>query len=316
MTISTIARRSLTVAAAVFAGPLASAPAFAGDLPRTYVIAAEADVFPEGIAVTGDGTIYVTSSGTGAVYRGNFRDPRLNAFLPAGGDGRTAAAGVRVDAYGRLFVAGWSTGTLFVYSPGGHLLAARPAPDPAALLNDLAITGDAVYVTDSATGTLWRAALRGATVGPLTAWVPPARFPAPPQFLNGIVAGRDGRVALVSDQGTEQLLRVDLATRTVTTVATTGATLAGDGLLLEGDRLSAVVNFPNPRGSGYLFAVRQAILGPDLRTAAVVAESPAVSEAQTPTTVARDRGRLLWVNSQLAAPAPAPPYTVTQVGGA
>ncbi|MEU7849134.1 hypothetical protein [Micromonospora parva] len=37
--------------------------------------------------------------------------------------------------------------------------------------------------------------------------------------------------------------------------------------------------------------------------------------AQSPTALVRDAGRLLWVNSQVNAPAPAPPFTVTPVPG-
>jgi hypothetical protein len=155
--------------------------------PTTYVVSDEPGVLPEGISVSPDGTMYVTSAGTGTVYRGNTRRPTMDLFLPAGTDGRTQAAGVHTDERGRLFIAGYSTSALFVYNPDGTLAAKRVAPVAGAALNDLVITDDAVYVTDSATGILWRAALRGSQVGALTAWLQPSDFPVRPGFLNGIV---------------------------------------------------------------------------------------------------------------------------------
>ncbi len=294
---------------------LASSPAaHAHALPTTYVVSTGSGIVPEGIAVTATGTIYVTSNGTGAVYRGDVHQARLRPFLPAGGDGRTQAAGIHLDRYGRIFVAGYGTGTLFVYREDGTLLAARPAPVAGAALNDLAFTADAVYVTDSATGILWRAALTATTVGPLTAWLDPSAFPSAPGFLNGIVTTVDGRLALVADQGTNVLFRVDLATRSATEVALAGGTMGADGLLLEGSRLYGTVNFPDPAG-GDDFVVRLAVLNPAYTAGTVTAQSGAEGDAQTPTTLARDHGRLLWVNSQIASPTPGPPWTVTEVPG-
>ncbi|MGC5017904.1 SMP-30/gluconolactonase/LRE family protein [Micromonospora sp. DT47] len=286
--------------------------------PNTYVVSREPGVLPEGIAVTRDGTMYVTSVGTGAVYRGDTRERVMRPFLPAGSDGRTHAAGVHVDRLGRLFIAGYDTATLFVHAPDGRLLAKRVAAAGAAL-NDLVITDDAVYVTDSTSGVLWRAAIDGGEVGDLTPWITPAAFPAAPGFLNGIVATADGRVALVADQGTgepgtERLWRVDLRDRTVTAVEVTGGQMGADGLLLDGDRLYGVVNFPDGRG-GWSFAVNLAVLDPDRRTARVVRQSHPAGLEQSPTTLARDADRLLWVNSQLNAATPTPPFTVTQVPG-
>ncbi|PTA46647.1 SMP-30/gluconolactonase/LRE family protein [Micromonospora sp. RP3T] len=286
-------------------------PAPASLRPDTYLVSAEPGVMPEGLTVTPAGTMYVTSSATGAVYRGDIRRDRLRPFLPAGSDGRTSAAGIRVDHRGRIFVAGWATGALFVYAPDGALLARRDAA-PGAALNDLAVTADAVYVTDSATGTVWRAALDGGRVGALDPWVRPGDFPAAPVFLNGIVADPPGRLALVAEQGGERLYRVDLTTRSVTEVEVTGGRMGADGLLLEGNRLYGVVNEPDGVG-GTQFVVNLARLDDGLRTARVLDRSRPVGTDRSPTSVARDAGRLLWVDSQLFAATPSPPFTVTEV---
>lgn len=311
-------RRTLAATTAALALLAVPGPVLAADArPDTYLVSRDPVVRPEGIAVTPDGTVYVTSVTTGAVYRGNTGQPGLRPFLPPGGDGRTSAAGVHADHRGRLFVAGWDTGTLFVHAPDGRLLARRTAPGAA--LNDLALTRDAVYVTDSATGTLWRAPLDGAAVGGLVPWLAATDFPTAPGFLNGIVVTACGRLALVADQGTgepgtERLWRVDLAARTVTEVAVTGGQLGADGLLLEEDRLYGVVNAPDGRG-GWRFTVDLALLAADRRSARLIGRSDPAGLAESPTTLARDGDRLLWVNSQLNAAAPAPPFTVTRVTG-
>ncbi|MET7803229.1 SMP-30/gluconolactonase/LRE family protein [Micromonospora chersina] len=307
------ATAGLAVLATTVPGPAIAASPH----PDTYLVSRDPEVRPEGIAVARDGTMYVTSVSTGAVYRGHTARPELRPFLPAGGDGRSAVAGVHLDRQGRIFVAGWDTGALFVHAPNGTLLARRDAAGAA--LNDLAVTTDAVYVTDSATGTVWRAPLAGGRVGDLVPWLTAADFPAAPGFLNGIVVTGDGRLVLVADQGTgeagtERLWRVDLAGRTVTAVDVAGGQLGADGLLLEGDLLYGVVNFPDGAG-GWRFAVNLARLDADRRTARVVRQSASVGLAESPTTIARDGDRLLWVNSQLNAAAPSPPFTVTRVRG-
>lgn len=308
---------TITAALAVLAGAAPGPTLAATGRPDTYLVSREPGTLPEGIAVAPDGTMYVTSVATGVVYRGHTGRAELRPFLPAGGDGRTAAAGVHLDRRGRIFVAGWDTGALFVHATDGRLLARRVAPGAA--LNDLAVTADAVYVTDSATGTVWRASLAGDRIGQLVPWLTEADFPAAPGFLNGIVVTPDGRLALVADQGTgepgsERLWRVDLSGRTATPVEVTGGHLGADGLLIEGERLYGVVNFPDGEG-GWHVAVNLALLDADRRTARVVGQSRPAGLAQSPTTIARDGDRLLWVNSQLNAAAPTPPFTVTPVPG-
>jgi sugar lactone lactonase YvrE len=290
--------------------------------PSTYVVSQEPGVLPESISVSRDGTMYVTSFGTGAVYRGNTRDPHMTLFLPAGSDGRTHAAGVEVDKGGRLFIASWDVRTLFVYNPDGSLAAKRVAPDSRAALNDLVVTDDAVYVTDSATGILWRATVDGLSIGELTQWLVPSDFPRIPGFMNGIVATPDNRLLLIGDSttgsgepGDAHIYRVDVRDRSATEVAVSAGYLGTpDGLLLEGDRLYANVNFPDGQGS-WTYAVNLAVLNPDKTAMKVIQRSGTAPRSQAPTAIARDVNRLLWVNSQFGGNPPAPPFTVTQVPG-
>lgn len=107
---------------------------------------------------------------------------------------------------------------------------------------------------------------------------------------------------------------MDLVARSATVVTVAGEQLGADGLLLDGDRLYAVVNVPDGAG-GWSFAVNLALLDADRRTARVVRRSGTAGLDRSPTTIARDADRLLWVNSQLNATAPMPPFTVTEVPG-
>lgn len=279
--------------------------------PSTYVVSEQPGDTPEGIEVTPDGTIYVTSVGSGAVYRGSVRSPRLKPFLAAGSDGRTSATGVHVDRWGRVLVAGASTSKLYLYDARGQLLAARTAQE-GSFLNDFAFTADAVYVTDSAHNQIWRASLTAQGLGELEPWLTRDKISPTPYFLNGIVATPDGRTLLVGEQGQDLTYRVDIQTATAKPVEVTGANgiLSGDGYLLEGQHLYAVYN-----AGGGRYVTRLARLDSTWSAAEVVADSAPGAAGSTPTTVARDRGRLLWVNSQLDVAPGTPPYTVSVVPG-
>jgi sugar lactone lactonase YvrE len=277
----------------------------------TYVVSEQPGDTPEGIEVTPDGTIYVTSVGSGAVYRGSVRSPRLKPFLAAGSDGRTSATGVHVDRWGRVLVAGASTSKLYLYDARGRLLAARTAQE-GSFLNDFAFTADAVYVTDSAHNQIWRASLTLQGLGELKPWLTRDKISPKPYFLNGIVTTPDGRTLLVGEQGQDLTYRVDIRTATAKPVEVTGANgiLSGDGYLLEGHHLYAVYN-----AGGGRYVTRLAQLDSTWSKAEVIADSAPGAAGSTPTTVARDRGRLLWVNSQLDVAPGTPPYTVSVVPG-
>ncbi|MEV0287081.1 MULTISPECIES: superoxide dismutase [unclassified Kribbella] len=275
--------------------------------PTEYVVSTTPGETLEGIEVTRDGMIYVTSVGTGAVYRGSTRNPRLKPFLPAGKDGRTSATGVHVDRWGRVLVAGASTSKLFLYDATGKLLAVRKAAD-GSFLNDFTFAGDAVYVTDSAHNQIWRAPLTRHGLGELEPWLTRDKIQPTPYFLNGIVT--DGKTLLVGEQGQDVTYRIDLHTKQVSTLEVSNGILSGDGYLLEGHRLYAVYN-----AGGGKYVARLAVLDRDLTKATIVADSEPGAPGATPTTIARDRGRLLWVNSQLDVAPGIPPYTVSVVPG-
>ena len=313
---TTLSRTALAGLATLGLAASIAGPAHAAEAPRpdSYVVSTTSGEHLEGIEVTRHGTMYVTSVATGAIYTGTTHSPnRLRPFSPAGADGRTSATGIHVDRWGRVLVAGASTGTFYVYDAAGHLLQTRHVPLPGdSFLNDFAFTRDAVYITDSGSGTVYRASLDAHGVGPLEPVVRADDFTPRASFLNGIGVTPDQKHLIVSDWGIDVTHRVDLATRTTTPIRVEGGQVLGaDGLLLRG-RTAYAVQADWDRERSWVRTVR---FDASFSTAKVINDSPEVGFDQSPTTVAYDRGRLLWVNSQLNAAAPKAPFTVSEVPG-
>ncbi|MFF9193911.1 hypothetical protein ACF09L_01765 [Streptomyces sp. NPDC014779] len=289
----------------------APAPAAARELPDRYVVSREAGVLPEGITVTPDGTLYVSSDGLGTLYRGRIDTPDLAPFPARGVADRASTLGVHTDRRGRVLSVGGAT--LTVHDRHGRLLARRTAEDGplgAPHLNDLVVTDDAVYVTDWANPVIHRAELRGSTVGPLEPWLDIRSawpgFPDRYWLLNGIVADETGSTLLVASNGTEAVWRVGTADRQVERLDLGDQSFGADGMVLRGRTLYAVLNYGAPHG------VYIAKLDPDLRSGTVthrLTDGP----FDLPTTLARHGCRLYVVNSQLDEPPGRPPYTVSAI---
>ncbi len=291
------------------AEPAPAALGPAGAVPDRYVLPGDA-VFPEGVATRpGTDEFFVTSTTDGTVFRGRLGRERASVFLPAGGDGRTNAVGIRATR-DRLVVAGGATGRIFVYDLRTRRLLRRFSTGTGGVINDVAITpsGD-VYVTDSPRSLLFRIPARDlvrrrASVTRLTSFV---RFPeslAPGGYANGVApAGR--RHVIVGFLGSGRLVRVDLRTRALRRVELgASAVPAPDGIVTRG-RTAYVVN----SGS----RVTQLALSADFARARAVRQITSPS-FRLPTTVAIAGRRLLVVNSQFnRRDSPELPFTVSSV---
>jgi sugar lactone lactonase YvrE len=285
--------------------------------PAAYVLAGD-DAFPEGIARDPrTSTFYVGSVTDGRIYRGDVRSPQTTVWLPGNAaEGRSTAVGMKVDAGGRLIVAGGTTGYVWVYDTRTGALLHRFATAPGAMLNDLdvAANGD-VYITDSFQPTLYRipAGQLGDRSGSTTAL---------PAFLdlrgtgitytegynlNGIVVTPDQRHLIVADYNDGVLHRIDLRRRTVDAIDLGGAAVHGDGLLIRGRTLYVI----GPAGDqdGAANVVR---LGRHADRGELVGRltNPGV---HGPSTAAFDGPDLLLVNFQYGASQPVLPYTVVRV---
>ena len=137
----------LAVSPAVGASPAGQSGNFPAriDLPDGF--------FPEGIE-SGRGTsFFVGSMSDGAIWRGDLRTGS-GTVLAAGAPGR-ASAGIAYEAgRNRIWVAGVGpplngSGDVRVYDASSGALLAAYQPPGVGLLNDVAVTREAVYVTDS-----------------------------------------------------------------------------------------------------------------------------------------------------------------------
>ena len=280
--------------------------AVAAALPSQYTIPGD-DVFPEGVSLRpGTDQFFVSSTGTGTIYKGTLGKPRMKVFLPGGEDGRTIVNGVRAGR-DHLVAAGSVTGYILVYDYRGRRVR-RFATGSGGLINDVAIAPDGdVYATDSRRGLLFRVSARAAAKRTrATTRLRPfldAGKTAIGSYCNGIVPAGD-RYLLVVGLSTGVLGRIDLKTKRVRAVE--GVTLpAGDGLARTGRTLYGVTS-----GS----RVTQVKLSRDWLRGSVVRQITSPS-FRLPTTVQIAGRRLLVVNSQFDKRGLTPelPFTVSAV---
>jgi hypothetical protein len=288
--------------------PVLAAPAVA--VPRPSSIPLPVDFQPEGIAVGEGNTFYVGSLRDGDIYRGDLRSGEGTRFVDV--EGR-AAVGMRVDeARGWLVVAGGATGHAWVYDTDDGTTAADLVLGPPGVTfsNDVAITPDALYFTDTFAPRIYRVPLGahgsfGATQ-PITVTGPAA---ATGGFgLNGIDSTNRGWL-IVNHTALGILALIDPSTGVSTEIPLSGTPLIPgtlDGLQLEGRTAWVVENFAN--------AVARVELSPDLTSGQVV-EVITSGLFRVPTTVARHGSTLALVNGRfdLGFPPPfgpgAPPGT-------
>ena len=275
--------------------------------------------FPESIgADPRTGAFFTGSLIDGTLYRGDLAAEEARVFLPAGSDGRTSVAGVKVDADSRIWVADAFNGRVLVYDERGALQHVFVLAGPGTpTVNDIAFTRGSAYVTDSARPFLYRISIDEAARPGTTTLQPWLDVSGSVVYstgegpfgvnLNGIVASPDGATLLTVQTNTGKLFRVDTATRVISPVEVVrdGDLLFGDGLLRVGDHLYVARNAANE--------IVKLTLGAGWTTVRVdrTVTNPAFA---FPTALAELRGRLLVANSQLdAGNDPTLPFTVVDL---
>jgi sugar lactone lactonase YvrE len=262
---------------------------------------------PEGIA-TGRGTsFYVGSLRDGAIYRGSVLTGD-GSVLVEGQTGQVAV-GIEVDGRNLLWVAGGATGAGRVYDAAtGELIASYQFTTGATFVNDVVVTKDAAYFTDSINPVLY--------VVPLD----PTGQPGEPETLpltgelqyttgfnvNGIEASPDGQTLLLVQSNTGLLFRASAETGVTEQVDLGGASLTnGDGLLRRGSTLYVVRNRLNE--------IAVIDLGPGYATGTLTG-TITDPDFQVPTTVAAFGPYLYAVNARFGTPpTPDTTYTVVRV---
>jgi sugar lactone lactonase YvrE len=204
---------------------------------------------PEGITIGFGTQFFVGSIPTGAIYTGDLRTGE-GELLVEPQEGR-AAIGMKVDERsGYLFVAGGPTGMAFVYDArtGANIAEYLLDAEAPRFINDVALTQDAAYFTNSNEAEIYRLPLgaqgrpvEGAVVEtiPLTGeWQQiPNAFNA-----NGIVATPGGQWLIIVNSTEGALFRVDPETGAAIRIDVDYSFASGDGLWLQGHTLWVVQN--------------------------------------------------------------------------
>jgi sugar lactone lactonase YvrE len=244
----------------------------------------------EGITEGRGTTFYAGDLFAGDIYRGDVRRGTAELFIdaPAG----RAAVGMTADLrHDLLFVAGGFTGQAYVYDlrTGGTVAVYQFAEANAGMVNDVTLTADGAWFTDSLKAQLY--------------FVPVSRSGKPGQFRtlaltgpagdtsgsfnnNGITTAPDSRSLIVAHTTRGELNEVDPRTGTSETIA--GVSVPGaDGIVRDGRTMWVVHNNQVSR------------IRLDRGTTSGVLEKVITSPAfQSPSTAAKFGGRLAVVNAK------------------
>ena len=255
---------------------------------------------PEGITTGRGSTFFAGSLVDGRIYKGDYRTGQ-GEILVQGVEGRVAV-GLSYDSRSNyLFVAGGRTGTASVYDANTGQLVQEynlANPDDGTFVNDVVVTRDAAYFTDSFAPQYYvlplsaRGALPDAsqveTISLGGDFVQVGGFNA-----NGIEATPNGKSLFVVNSTAGLLYRVDPGTgyaQVIDLGAVDPPPLPnGDGILLAGKTLYVVQN--------QLDQIAVVELSPDLKSGEVV-RVITDPEFDIPTTVAGFGSRLYAVNAR------------------
>jgi sugar lactone lactonase YvrE len=300
--------RAISIVAALAAAALAicvGSPAADETFPK--VIELPRGFQPEGIEVGRGTTFYVGSVANGAIYRGDLRTG-TGALLVSGQSGKSST-GIELDNRGRLWVAGAATGKGSLYDARtGELLRTFTFAGSNTFINDVVVTRQAAYLTDSRNAVLYRVGSGpGGELGPMRTIPLTGDFSLATGFnLNGIDATPNGKTLIAVQSNKGKLFRIDAASGITREISLGGDSVPnGDGILLTGKTLYVVQNQNN--------RVAVIALTPDLASGRVVRRL-ADPDFTVPTTI-DDLGRRLYVvNARFGVANPgSAEYQVVQV---
>jgi sugar lactone lactonase YvrE len=229
-----------------------------GDDTFPKIIPVPDGFYPEGIAVGRGTDFFVGSLLDGDIYRGDLRTGEGAVLVQKDVLDGDIAVGLAVDRRTNyLFVAG-GFGTARVYDAGtGEQVAVYQLTTesfPNTFVNDVIVTRDAAYFTDSFRPAIYRVplGLDGALPDPSAV----EEIPLGGDFVhvpgdinaNGIVATPDGKGLIISSTSTGSLYLVNPETGSASQIDLGGGGLptgSADGLLLDGRTLYVVQNLLN-----------------------------------------------------------------------
>lgn len=292
----------LALAAFLVPAPLATAARADRD-DRSPVINLPGATGAEGIAAGQGSTFFAGDLLNGNIFRGDIDNGTAKLFITAP-EGR-AAVGMKVDRDNDLlFVAGGATGQAYVYDleTKKTVKVYDLAPAGASFINDVTVTDDGAWFTNSRAGELYRIPVgRDGEPGDARtlALDAPAGTVDEGFNLNGIAAADDGHRLIVAHTGRGALYSVDPddgSNRLIKITDSSGAPVTMtnvDGIVVRDDTLWAVQNFSNQ--------VSRIELNGSLGKGEVQ-EVIASKDFDVPTTAALFGDTLALVNAKFATP--------------
>jgi sugar lactone lactonase YvrE len=263
---------------------------------------------PEGIEIGPANTFYVGSIPTGAVFKGDLKTGEGTVLVPPQ-PGVRAAIGIELDGRGRLFVAGGPFGDAYVYDAAtGADIATFDFASGTTFVNDVVVTDDAAWFTDSRNFVLYRV-----PIAPDGSLGVPEQLPLAgdillsPGNLNGIEASSNGDALIAVQSNTGTLFRIDPETGVTDAVelANGESVPNGDGILLVGHTLYVVQNRSNE--------VAEVRIDSSFESGVVLSRT-GHADFDVPTTIARKGNTLYLVNARFGTTDPQPaPYWVTAI---
>jgi sugar lactone lactonase YvrE len=275
---------------------------------------------PEGIAVGRGSSFYVGSLLNGAIYAGDLRTGDGSTVVPPQ-EGRIAV-GLDVDERSNYIFAAGGGPALGPIPGSGYVYDAKTGASLAeysfggGFINDVIVTRDAAYFTDSFQPVLFKVSL-----GPKGELVDTTNFETIPlgdgfDFFpgnfnaNGIVATPNGKCLIVVNSAAASLYKIDPSTGETSKIDLGGAELPnGDGLVLAGKTLYVVQNASNQISVVHLNRTY---------TSGTVSDEPLTSDDfMVPTTAAKFGSTIYAVNARFGdftPGVPSPDLEFTVVG--
>jgi sugar lactone lactonase YvrE len=292
-----------TLVAGISLVPATSASAHGskpGSFPTTITL--PVGFRPEGIT-TGPGAVaYLGSLADGSILKIDLATGQSRTISPGGGP-TAPSVGLKSDQRGLLYVAGGVGGNARVIDARTGAVKqtyqfATATPTSPTFVNDVVLTPDAAWFTDSRRAVLYKVRIRNGKPASTFETLTVTGMPVDPTVINanGIARTPDGRALLVVQSAPGVLWRVDPRTGAATKLDIPVDSLVnGDGLLLDGRTLYVVQNRLNRitvitlNRSGTAGTVTGTITDPGF---------------DVPTTVAKFGNRLYLPNARFGIPAP------------
>jgi sugar lactone lactonase YvrE len=295
-------RFTALVCSAVLMWPVTSAAATpAGDDgPRHDTIDLPAGFQGEGVAIGEGTTFYAGSLADGRIARGDIRAGTAEVFVA--NPVLAPAVGLKADlAHGLLWVAGGPTGQAVIYDLAtGAPVETLTFTTNDSFINDVVVTHDAAYFTNSLTPEIYRVPVsRRGRIGPpetVALRGPAGRFVSGFN-INGIAATSDGATLIVVNSAKGQLYTVHPRSGESARIDLGGASVpTADGLLLTERGLFVLQNGAQPGVPNRIVIVRLR----DNLTKGTIVERIGSPLFETATTLAKRGEIVLAVNAQFA----------------